>query len=203
MLWLELQGDRDLTEVTTQDLRAYLNYMRTEYTPRRITGNNDRKLASKTIRNIWINLSGFFTWASLEFEIPNPMKGVPAPKFVEPHVEPLTKDEIEALLKAVDFRSEAKTRDRRKFRMRRPTAPRPGDYIDLIGHRTTSYRIMFFASRGCGFEDGPGGGASGGGRRGQRWQGPGGVPGQDHPANRLALSSGTGRGGRSRRAVIP
>jgi integrase/recombinase XerD len=105
-------------------LRAYLNYIRTEYTPRRITGDNQRLLASKTLRNIWINLSGFFTWASLEFEIPNPMKGVLPPKFVEPQVEPLTKSDIEALLKACDYSAEAQTDFRRKFRMHRPTARR-------------------------------------------------------------------------------
>jgi integrase/recombinase XerD len=51
-LWLEIQGDRNLTLVTTQELREYLTHMRTEYTPRRITGNNDRKLSNKTIHNI-------------------------------------------------------------------------------------------------------------------------------------------------------
>lgn len=61
-LSLKIQGDRDLAQVTTQELREYLNYMRTEYTPCRITGNNDRKLSRKTIRNIWISLSVFFSW---------------------------------------------------------------------------------------------------------------------------------------------
>jgi hypothetical protein len=57
----------DVTKVTTQSLRDYLTYMRSEYTPPRITGNNNRKLSSKIIRNIWISLSAFFHWESDEF----------------------------------------------------------------------------------------------------------------------------------------
>jgi integrase/recombinase XerD len=123
-LWLEIQGDRDLAKVTTHELREYLNYMRTEYTPRRITGNNDRKLSRKTIRNIWISLSAFFSWASEEFDFPSPMKGVPAPKYTKAQVEAFTKEEIEALLKACEYCREARTDRRRKFTMRRPTARR-------------------------------------------------------------------------------
>jgi integrase len=62
--------------------------MRTDYVPKRITGNNDQKLSSKSIRNIYVGLSAFFHWAAEEFQIPNPMKSVPAPKFTSPEVEP-------------------------------------------------------------------------------------------------------------------
>lgn len=123
-LWLTYQDDVDIREVTSRDLRDYLNYLRTEYTPRRLTGNNDKPLSSKTIRNVWVSLSSFFSWACIEFEILNPMKKVPAPKFTDPPVEPFTKEEIEAILKACDFCKEAQTTDRRKFTMRRPTARR-------------------------------------------------------------------------------
>lgn len=123
-LWVSIQGDKDVTRVTTQNLRDYLTFLRTDYTPRRITGNNDRKLTTKTIRNIWVSLSAFFHWASDEFGLPNPMKKVPAPKFTEPPVEPFEKEEIERLLKVCDFCDEAKTNERRKFSMRRPTARR-------------------------------------------------------------------------------
>ena len=98
--------------------------MRNEYTPRRINGNNDQKLSSKTIRNIWISLSAFFTWASQEFDFTSPMKGVPAPKFTQAQVDVYTKEEIEALLKACEYCREAQTDQRRKFTMRRPTARR-------------------------------------------------------------------------------
>ncbi len=123
-LWLEIRGDQDIREITTTDLREYLNHMRSEYTPRRITGNNDRKLSSKTLRNIWISLSAFFSWACEEFDFFNPMKGVPAPKYTEAQVESFTKEEIETLLKVCEYCREARTDQRRKFTMRRPTGRR-------------------------------------------------------------------------------
>lgn len=117
-------GGCDLSQITTQELREYLNYMRNDYTPRRINGNNEQKLSRKTLRNIWISLSAFFTWASQEFEFPSPMKGVLAPKFTQAQVEVYTKEEIEALLKACEYCREARTDQRRKFTMHRPTARR-------------------------------------------------------------------------------
>jgi integrase/recombinase XerD len=35
LLWLEYQGDMDVSRVTTRHLREYLHYMHTEYKPRR------------------------------------------------------------------------------------------------------------------------------------------------------------------------
>jgi integrase/recombinase XerD len=123
-LWLTYQEDIDIAEITSRDLRDYLIYLRTEYTPRRLYGNNDKPLSPKTIRNHWISLSAFFSWACMEFEIPNPMKKVPAPKYKDPPVTPFTKDEVWEMLKACDFCEEAKTDRRRRFTMRRSTAKR-------------------------------------------------------------------------------
>jgi integrase/recombinase XerD len=52
------------------------------------------------------------------------MKSVPAPSFEEAPVEPFTQDEVERLLKACDYCAEARTGERRKFIMRRPTGTR-------------------------------------------------------------------------------
>ncbi len=40
--WRELQKDVEVSSITTQQLRDYLNYRRTEYVPKRITGNNEQ-----------------------------------------------------------------------------------------------------------------------------------------------------------------
>jgi len=85
---------------------------------------SDHPLAAKTLRNRWVTLAAFFTWASAEIGIANPMKAIPAPRFEEAPVEPFTKEEIEALLKACEFCHEAKTTDRRRFTMRRATGKR-------------------------------------------------------------------------------
>lgn len=69
-------------------------------------------------------MSSFFRWFSDEFKIPDIMKNVPSPKFQVPPVEPYSKEEVEALLKARDYCKEAKTERRHKFTMRRATAYR-------------------------------------------------------------------------------
>ena len=111
----------DVAKVTHQQLRQYITYLLTEYVPRRLTGNNEVKLSPKTVRNVWVTLSAFFHWAGDEFQIPNPMKMVPAPKFETPPVEPFRREEIEAILKVCEYCQEAKTNDRHKFTMRRVT----------------------------------------------------------------------------------
>ena len=115
-----LGAEAEIQQATPQNLRAFLAWLRSDYKPRRLT-HGDQPLSAKTVRNYWVALSAFFTWASAEFGLDNPMKAVTAPRFEEAPVEPLTKDEIEALLKACDHCREAVTRDRRKFTMRRYT----------------------------------------------------------------------------------
>jgi integrase/recombinase XerD len=124
-LWISFQGDFDVEKITSTQLLGFVNYLRTEYVPRRITGGNDRPLSDKTVYNFYVSLSALFTWASREFDIPNPMKKVPRPRVPEDTpVEPFKRDEIDALLKACDLCVEAETTDRRKFTMQRATGKR-------------------------------------------------------------------------------
>ncbi len=129
--WLDQTGDREINKVTTEDLRAFFVWLRTEYKPRRFNGSTD-PLSPKTIRNIWVSLSAFFTWACVEFEFPNPMKLVPAPKFQEKPFEPFSKEQIEQLLKHCEFCKEASTEVRRKFTMRRGTGARDRAIILML-----------------------------------------------------------------------
>ncbi len=117
------RGDPALESVTPRDIREYLVWLRNEYRPRRYNGDRS-PLSPKTIRNAYITLSSFFTWAVQEFDLQNPMQRVPAPKFQPAPVEPLTRNDVEALLAACDFTQRAETDFRRRFRMRRPTARR-------------------------------------------------------------------------------
>ena len=130
--WIEHSGDLSVADVTTDQLRAYLSFLRTEYVPRRIYGQNDRPLSTKTIRNIWVSLSAFFTWATKEFKIADPMDGVPTPKFQKTTILPYTKEHIEALLKACDTTREAVTRFRRSFTHQRGTATRDRALIKVL-----------------------------------------------------------------------
>jgi integrase/recombinase XerD len=60
------------------------------------------------------------------------MKAVPSPKFEEPPIEPFTKEEVEALLKACETSKEVNDLDRRKFTMRRSTAKRDQALIMVL-----------------------------------------------------------------------
>jgi integrase/recombinase XerD len=74
--WVEYMEDCKVTSVTSQDLTAYLTWLRTDYTPERLNGKT-HPLSPKSICNVWIALSSFFNWASQEFKMANPMKDVP------------------------------------------------------------------------------------------------------------------------------
>lgn len=122
-VWRGFAGDTEVDAVTPQDVRGFLAWLRNGYEPRRLSGLK-KPISSKTIHNYWITLSAFFTWAKAEFDLPGPMKSVPAPSFEEAPVEAFTQDEVERLLKACDYCVEARTNERRKFVMRRPTGTR-------------------------------------------------------------------------------
>ena len=124
-LWIEYQGNVNICTVQSTNILSFLNFLRTDYVPRRITGNNTRKLAPKTVYNIYVSLASFFTWASREFNLDNPLRKMPKLRVPEdPPVEPFKKEEIELLIKACDYCGEAVTDRRRKFVMQRFTAKR-------------------------------------------------------------------------------
>ena len=126
--WVAYAGDVDVAQITKQDIEAYLFYLRTEYIPHRF-GGDTRTLSPKTLRNIYVTLASFFTWASREFRVENPMKEIPAPRFQNAPIEPFTQEAVQRMLKACVYSREADPVNRRRFVMRRPTAnrqPRPG-----------------------------------------------------------------------------
>jgi len=121
--WLEHLGDQKIGSISAPDIISYISWLRNEYTPRRYNGKT-HPLSPKSLRNVWVTLSSFYSWAAQELGVTQIMKSVPAPRIKKTPIEPLTQDEVEALLKACDFCQEAQTDQRRKFVMRRPTARR-------------------------------------------------------------------------------
>ncbi len=79
-LWIEHQGDLDMAGARAQHILSFLSYLRTDHVPRRIAGDNSLKLSPKTVYNIYVSLASFFRWASCEFRLENPVKGVPRPR---------------------------------------------------------------------------------------------------------------------------
>ncbi|MDD1750143.1 MAG: hypothetical protein LUO89_09740 [Methanothrix sp.] len=56
-----------MQEINSQHILSYRSYLRADYVPLRIAGDNSHKLTPKTIYNIYVSLALFFTWASREF----------------------------------------------------------------------------------------------------------------------------------------
>jgi site-specific recombinase XerD len=66
--WLEHIGDQEIGKITAQDVVAYLSWLRNEYTPRRYNGKT-HPLSPKSLRNVWVTLSSFYSWASQELGV--------------------------------------------------------------------------------------------------------------------------------------
>lgn len=77
-VWLKYTGDVAVDRITSTDLCNFLIWLRQTYQPHRVTGNT-APLSAKSLRNYWVSLSAFFTWATLEMDFPNPMKGCLCP----------------------------------------------------------------------------------------------------------------------------
>jgi integrase/recombinase XerD len=116
-------GEVELSEITKQEITAYLVWLRGEYIPQRLNGKK-HPLSPKTLRNVWITLSSFFSWAKQELKLSNPMVDVPSPRFKIAPVQAYSQEDVEKMLKACTCSREANTITRHKFTMRRPTAKR-------------------------------------------------------------------------------
>jgi integrase/recombinase XerD len=130
-VWLAYAGDKDVAQFTAQEIQAFLNYLRTDYQPRRFSASA-AALSPKTIRNFWVSLAALFRWLNFTFEMPSPMAKVPAPTFTKAAIEPLSQDEVIALLKACDYKREAQPALRRRYTMRRATALRDRAILLLL-----------------------------------------------------------------------
>jgi integrase/recombinase XerD len=122
--WAAHAGDPPVAKIRTTDIRAYLAWLANDYRPTRFGKLSREPLSPKTVHNVWISLSAFFTWASDEFGCDNPMKQVSKPRYEPKPFQPYTREEVEALLKACEKSKDVITRNRRRFAMRPPLADR-------------------------------------------------------------------------------
>lgn len=109
---------RDPATLTAGDLKAFLAHLRTE------PNGRGKPLAAKTVYNCWAALRSFYRWLAEETGASNPMASVPAPKAPQPVIEPLSREEVAAILRACDSTRAASTKGRAAFAMRRDTALR-------------------------------------------------------------------------------
>ncbi len=95
-----------LQEISDIYIKTYLSELRNrascyENHPFRPTEN--RSLSPRTIRGYYASLSAFFNWSAREeFILSSPLENIPKPKAPKYKPDPLTKEEIQNILKACD-----------------------------------------------------------------------------------------------------
>lgn len=103
-------GDKHVHQVTTIDVRRFLNYLR-----------DDMELSKKTVCNAWVALSSFWTWAEKEIRCEHIIRGyVDRPDFRRPMIEIYTETEIKAMLGACEYTAGWNSTKSKAARTRRP-----------------------------------------------------------------------------------
>lgn len=124
-------GDPDVEEIKPNDLTRYFAYLRTDYKPRRSSGD-DAPLSGSTLQNHWKGIRTFFRWAAEELELSRPDTKLKLPPNNPKAILPLSEENIKALIDAAEYTRQAATRQRKAFRMRRATAKRDLALITLL-----------------------------------------------------------------------
>ena len=112
----------EVVAIKLDDLRRFMLFMRAEYKPSRMNGD-ESPLSGSSMENIWKAIRSFFRWASEEIEIERPDLNLVKPEYSAPEIIPYTEKEVKLLLKVCGFTSSS-TGYRKSFSMRRPTCKR-------------------------------------------------------------------------------
>ena len=102
---LHFGRDPILADLTRENWIGFFNWLRDEHisTPDGAAPRPARKLKDKTRRNIHTNLSALYTWAVKAGRVPdNLIRTIDRPPKSDPDIDPLTHDEIGALLSACE-----------------------------------------------------------------------------------------------------
>lgn len=97
-------GDRQFEALTLDDWLSYLNYLRSEYVPKRKNGNED-PISQTTIHHYVKTIRRFYSWANDIENIPVPRIDIKLPRtrYQSPQEIPFSKKEIQMLLDALNY----------------------------------------------------------------------------------------------------
>ena len=130
--------DKELEEVTPDDLTRFISYLRTDYIP--VRKNKDTSpLTSRSIENVWTAIRSFFRWSHEILSIQRPDLDLKRPEYEERVIIPFTREEVDALISACLRTKVADTSKRTPFTMPRPTAAR--DYAMVMVLMDTGMRV--------------------------------------------------------------
>jgi integrase/recombinase XerD len=124
-------GNPELGIIQPADIQSFYAWLRSDYVPTRASKSTE-PLSSRSVENVWISLRSFFGWAAKELKIDRPDLVVSRPKYGPSVVEPLSVEEIKAMLQACERTKEAKTEKRAAWSQVRPTAARDAALILVL-----------------------------------------------------------------------
>lgn len=106
-------ADGEVARVTPAVVNAFLEYL-----------GEELELAPKTVKNAWVALSSFWTWAETEIGAVHVMRKVARPKATDRIAQPFSEDEVRALLAATETKQIWDNAHKKFHPGRRPTAER-------------------------------------------------------------------------------
>lgn len=107
-------GETDLAQIDSVVINKFLNHCQAT-----------RKLSDKSLANIWMALSSFFTWAETELQIKHPIRGsISCPKYKRPVIEEYSEVEVKAMIATCLENSAWSSRSGKIARNKRPTGKR-------------------------------------------------------------------------------
>lgn len=117
-------GDPEIGEVSLENLQEYFNFLMDDYVPIRKSGDTS-PLSGSTLRNNWKAIRAIFQYSSnKKFVSTNVAIDLKCPHENPEEILPLSKNELEALLKSAVYANTSKPGNRKAFTMRRRTALR-------------------------------------------------------------------------------
>ena len=132
-LMLFFPADTPFVSITRSQLIAFLSWLQDEYVsnPDGVAPRGRIRLSPKSVHSVYSDLSGLWSWAVKEgFVEENIVRTLDPPKFEPPVIEPLTKEQVQALVKACDRSRTWKTRT--ITANERPTADRDRAIIFVL-----------------------------------------------------------------------
>ena len=129
---LEYLGDKDVADITKEDLRGFMNYLVTDYTPeRRNNPSNVEPLSTASHHRYWKAMRSFYKWAERDMGIGRPDLSIKMPDWESKTIIPFTEEEIKALMKSSEY-AQVPAGKRQAYKFRRPSAIRDKALIHTL-----------------------------------------------------------------------
>lgn len=132
-IFCEFLGNPDVTAISLQDLKSYLNYLQNDYIPRHRWGEGKKGgLSRYAVANHYKAVRSFFGWAEEALGNSRPDEKLKFAKVQAVPQSTFTEKEVKALLEACEYTTEGSRPGQKPFRMRRPTALRDKSLVLLL-----------------------------------------------------------------------